>query len=44
MVRVFTVVYYMKLFTELVKTLEEVKFPNLIDIGTCRVHVKHDAL
>ena len=34
----------MKLFTELVKTLEEVKFPNLIDIGTCRVHVKHDAL
>ena len=34
----------MKLFTELEKTLEEVKFPNLIDIGTCRVHVKHDAL
>ena len=34
----------LKFYTELVKTLEEVKFPNLNDIGTCRVYVKHDAL
>lgn len=33
----------LKFYTELVKTREEAQFPNLIEIGTCSLHVIHVA-
>ena len=33
----------MKFYTELEKTREEAQLPNLIDTGTCSVHVIHGA-
>ena len=33
----------MTFYTELEKTWEEAQLPNLIDIGTCSVHVIHGA-